>query len=190
MKTQYHHGNLKKDLIENAIQIISENGLEELSLRSLSKQCGVSHNAIYRHFESKEKMIDCCRNHVISCLTDYLLNTIKNSDYSNPDTINRLSYAYIDFFQKHPTYFGFIYDSKTLCKIIFSLEEIEGNYPPFEIFRRVCIVLINQYNLTKEEGLKRLVKYWALMQGIISLMISPNVELHGEWKNYMKDFFN
>lgn len=58
-------------------------------------------------------------------------------DNSNPDTINKLSYVYIDFFKAHPTYFVFIYSDKTSCKIIFPLNELEDNYPPFEIFRKV-----------------------------------------------------
>lgn len=189
MKENYHHGNLKHDLIENAIQIINEYGFEQLSLRSLSKQCGVSHNAIYRHFESKEKMIDCCRVYVIDSLTDYLSNAIKGADYSNPETLNTLSYSYIEFFRQRPTYFSFIYDSKTSCKIVFSLDIVEENYPPFEIFRAVCTALIKEYQLTKDEGLKRLVKYWAIMQGMVSFMISPNIELDGNWEDYLKNIF-
>ena len=189
MKDQYHHGNLKQALIENAIEIIAQHGVEQLSLRSLSKQCGVSHNAIYRHFESKEKMIDCCREYVTDSLTDYLSETIAGLDYSDPATIDALSYAYIDFFKEHPAYFDFIYDSKAFCKIVFSLDRVEGNYPPFEIFRTVCIALIQRYQLTEAEGLKRLVKYWAIMQGVVSFIISPNVELDGSWADCLNDIF-
>ena len=56
MKEHYHHGNLKKELIEVGIKIISEEGFDHLSLRNISKQCGVSHNAIYRHFDNKEQI--------------------------------------------------------------------------------------------------------------------------------------
>ena len=61
MKGQYHHGNLKHDLIEFAIQTISEEGPERLSLRNISKQCGVSHNAIYRHFAGKDELMAACQ---------------------------------------------------------------------------------------------------------------------------------
>ena len=61
MADQYHHGNLKSKLLEEAVTLISQDGLENLSLRRLATQCGVSHNAIYRHFDSKERLIDACR---------------------------------------------------------------------------------------------------------------------------------
>ena len=66
MKEHYHHGNLKNDLIENGIKIIAEKGTDALSLRGLSALCGVSHNAIYNHFDSKEKMIDACREYAVN----------------------------------------------------------------------------------------------------------------------------
>lgn len=189
MKIQYHHGNLKNEIIERGIQIISEHGHEHLSLRNLSKECGVSHNAIYRHFESKEKMIESCRSYVTTALTQHLQNTIEGLNPSDPRTINRLSYAYIEYFKKHPAYFNFIYQDKTSCKIVFSLEECSGNYPPYEIFRKLCIALIKEYGLSKEEGVKRLVKYWSLMQGVVSLIISPNVELYGNWDYCLENLF-
>ena len=61
MADQYHHGNLKSKLLEEAVTLISQDGLENLSLRRLATQCGVSHNAIYRHFDSKERLIDACQ---------------------------------------------------------------------------------------------------------------------------------
>ena len=189
MEKQYHHGNLKKELTENAIKYISQHGAEQLSLRSLSKECDVSHNAIYRHFESKDRLIDSCREYVTEKLTAYLSEKIKDMDYKNPETIYTLSYAYIDYFKERPAYFGFIYHSAAYCRIVFSLDEVEGNYPPYEMFREVCIALIKQYNLSREEGLRRLVRYWSLMHGAVSLMISPNVELNGRWEECLKDMF-
>ena len=189
MSDTYHHGNLKHELIENAISIIAESGASQLSLRSLSASCGVSHNAIYRHFDSKRKMIDCCREYVTQGLTDYLLSVIEGLDYTNPETIYKLSYSYIDYFRAHPTYFSFIYGSDSDCKIIFSLDKVEDNYPPFEIFRQVCIALIAEYKLNRTEGLRRLVRYWSLMHGAVSLMISPDVQLDGSWSECLKDAF-
>ena len=188
-KNEYHHKNLKNELIENAIKIISEDGISNLSLRNLSSKCGVSHNAVYRHFPSKENMIDACRKYISDGLTVYLEESIENMDTKNPETIYHLSYAYINYFKENPAYFNFIYDSKTYCKIVFSLDEVEENYPPYEIFRKVCLSLISEFKLSREEGLRRLVRYWSLMHGVVSLMISPNVSLLGDWDFCLKDMF-
>lgn len=188
MKEHYHHGNLKKELIEVGIRIISEEGFEHLSLRNISKQCGVSHNAIYRHFDNKEQMIDCCRDYVTESLTECLSNSIDGSDMADPDTMKTLGFSYIHFYRDHPTYFSFLYRNSNL-KIIFSMDEIDGNYPPFELFRKVCLAYCRHNGLTKEEGVKRLVRFWSIMHGAISLMISSNVELYGNWEDCLNNIF-
>lgn len=190
MKEHYHHGNLKNELIENGIKIIAEKGTNALSLRQLSARCGVSHNAVYNHFDNKEKMINACREYAVNALTEYLLQSIENMPHDEPNTIDTLSYAYIDFFAAHPSYFHFIYGSKISSDITFSFKDEKDNYPPFELFRKLCITLSARYNLTETDGVQHLVKYWALMQGLTSLVISPEVHFDGDYKDYLKGIFS
>ncbi len=63
--TNYHHGNLKKDLIEHGLIIINSDGFEGLSLRKVAKACGVSHAAPYKHFKSKDDLIEGIREQVM-----------------------------------------------------------------------------------------------------------------------------
>ena len=188
MKEHYHHGNLKNELIEVGIKIISEEGFDHLSLRNISKQCGVSHNAIYRHFDNKEQMIECCRLYVTETLTDYLNQSIAGLDPAQIDTLHTLGYAYIRFYKEHPTYFSFLYRNSSI-RIVFTMDEISENYPPYEVFRKLYLAIAEKKGESKEAGLKQLLRYWSLMHGAISLLISPNVELPGNTENYLKDFF-
>ena len=54
---QYHHGNLREQLIFCAYDWISTNGIESISLRKIAKIAKVSQTAPYRHFDSKEHML-------------------------------------------------------------------------------------------------------------------------------------
>ena len=56
-KMQYHHGNLKQQLIICAYGWISANGIDNLSLRKIAKIAEVSQTAPYRHFDSKEHLL-------------------------------------------------------------------------------------------------------------------------------------
>lgn len=53
----YHHGNLKEALLLAGEDELNRLGPDELSLREIAKRAGVSHNAPYRHFRSKEELI-------------------------------------------------------------------------------------------------------------------------------------
>ncbi len=186
----YHHGNLRNELIEKAIAIVNNEGEKALSIRKVAGACGVTYAAPYSHFKSKEELLLACREYVSKQFAEYLTNSIIDKDISNPDTLGILGYAYIDFFKLHPVYFDFIFRGKETCKAILTLDEVKDNYPPFEIFRKACFTLTEKYGLSKEQGLAKLIKCWSLVHGVTALIISPNVELNGDWDDYLKELFD
>lgn len=57
VKKEFHHGNLKNDALEKGLQIIKENGYENVEIKNIAKACGVSSPSIYRHFQSKNDLM-------------------------------------------------------------------------------------------------------------------------------------
>ena len=55
--SKYHHGNLRQELIDCAIKMIGEAGVEGLSLRKVARELGVSHAAPAHHFKSKDDLL-------------------------------------------------------------------------------------------------------------------------------------
>lgn len=53
----YHHGDLRRSLIQAGSNIIEEKGLSGLSLRQVARAAGVSHTAPYRHFRDKADLL-------------------------------------------------------------------------------------------------------------------------------------
>ena len=53
----YHHGDLRRALLDRAITIIADEGYAALSLRGLARDLGVSHGAPARHFSSKNNLV-------------------------------------------------------------------------------------------------------------------------------------
>lgn len=53
----YHHGNLRQALLDEAIGEIRAQGVDNLSLRALARKVGVSATAPYRHFADKEALL-------------------------------------------------------------------------------------------------------------------------------------
>lgn len=58
-KTGKARGTLSREtLLENALAIVDEAGLDALSLRALGKRIGVSYTALYRHLPDKNALLD------------------------------------------------------------------------------------------------------------------------------------
>jgi AcrR family transcriptional regulator len=53
----YHHGDLRRALIEAGFRLIEEGGVEQLSMREAARRAGVSPGAPFRHFESREALV-------------------------------------------------------------------------------------------------------------------------------------
>lgn len=53
----YHHGDLRRALLDSAQAILAETGRWDFSLREVARRAGVSHNAPYRHFAGKEALL-------------------------------------------------------------------------------------------------------------------------------------
>jgi AcrR family transcriptional regulator len=53
----YHHGDLRTALLRAAEILISEVGPSAFTLREVARRAGVSHNAPYRHFKSREDLL-------------------------------------------------------------------------------------------------------------------------------------
>lgn len=55
--TPYHHGDLRRALLQEGEKVLTEQGPSDLSLRELARRLGVSHNAPYRHFSTREALL-------------------------------------------------------------------------------------------------------------------------------------
>jgi AcrR family transcriptional regulator len=54
----YHHGNLRSALLAQAERTVRERGVQDLSLRELAREVGVSHGAPRRHFRDRQALLD------------------------------------------------------------------------------------------------------------------------------------
>ncbi|BCW88243.1 hypothetical protein sos41_13810 [Alphaproteobacteria bacterium SO-S41] len=53
----YHHGDLRRRLLETAETVLEREGAAALSLRELARTLEVSHNAPYRHFPTRDALL-------------------------------------------------------------------------------------------------------------------------------------
>jgi AcrR family transcriptional regulator len=55
--SRYHHGDLRRALVEEALRTIQADGVAGLTLRGVGQTLGVSRTALYRHFADKAALL-------------------------------------------------------------------------------------------------------------------------------------
>jgi AcrR family transcriptional regulator len=53
---RYHHGDLSRALLQEALRTIEKGGVAALTMRAVGKKLGVSRTALYRHFADKSAL--------------------------------------------------------------------------------------------------------------------------------------
>lgn len=85
IQNAYHHGNLSSDILQRAVEIIDEQGLDALSLRGIAKDLGVSHAAPNRHFKNKASLLSAIATGGWMQLRDATLKAADATASDNPN---------------------------------------------------------------------------------------------------------
>jgi AcrR family transcriptional regulator len=98
----YHHGDLRRSLIQAGSKMIEENGLAGLSLREVARAAGVSHTAPYRHFQDKADLLAAIAQVGFEQLTEEAEKAAKRHDGDPQKQFVAASLQYILFGVRHP----------------------------------------------------------------------------------------
>ncbi len=187
-KTDYHHGNLKEEFLKIAFDFINTNDVDKLTLKVLSNATGTSRSAIYRHFKSKDTLIETMiENGFVqfdSVTTPILLDTSK----SLVDRFYLTTKAYIQWAKDNPNLYRLLFGKKYayIREEIISIKDVDCNC--FSALKQAIEDGQKQGILKKEDSFKQSIVIWASLHGLASLLIDGFInvdEIYEEIYNAM-----
>jgi AcrR family transcriptional regulator len=174
MKKPYHHGNLRVTLLEAARARLAEGAEATLGLRDLAARVGVSVNATYRHFDSKEALLMELAAEGFDALRALMLGAV--AQLGAADTIERLhatGEAYVHFAQHDPALFQLMFGR-------------EGRFAEHERFRQSagaafavvvgCVAAVQQVAMDDPSATKAAIAAWSLVHGFAILSLGGYLE--------------
>lgn len=96
----YHHGDLRRALLDAALETIAEAGPAAISLRELARRTGVSHAAPAHHFGDKAGLLTAVATDGFRLLAAMLRDT-----YERSGSFLEVGVAYVRFALEHRPYF-------------------------------------------------------------------------------------
>lgn len=110
-KRGYHHGNLKKALLEAALRLIEEKGPTGFTLSEAAKQAGVTPAAVYRHFEGREDLIAEAARQGYEMFGDLMQHAYDSGQPSALAAFEATGRAYLAFARKFPGHYIAMFES-------------------------------------------------------------------------------
>ncbi|MFI5613357.1 TetR/AcrR family transcriptional regulator [Amycolatopsis sp. NPDC051903] len=111
-RASYHHGNLRAVLLENAERVLEESGPDELSLRQLAREAGVSHGAPRQHFADKRALLDALAERGFEQLGSELLAARMAENAPFRDQLLAFARAWVRFATRRPALLDLMFAAK------------------------------------------------------------------------------
>jgi AcrR family transcriptional regulator len=105
----YHHGDLRRALVDAARRLLEAEGPSALSLRAVAREAGVSPAAPYHHFKDKAELLDAVAQEGWDRL-QVEMAAAKNSDHGLHQ-LTALGIAYVCFARDNPALYRVMYDA-------------------------------------------------------------------------------
>ena len=106
--SDYHHGDLRRALLDQGAAVLAERGVGALSLRDLARRVGVSATAPYHHFKGKAELVQALADDALAALDAALDAADAAAEAQGGGAGARLSaqgVAYVLFAVDHPERF-------------------------------------------------------------------------------------
>ena len=164
---------LKEQLIQTGIDEIGKHGIEQLSLRTVAKACGVTHGTPYRHFESKEGYLKVVLTQ-LSLFLNQEINENIDATGSARDQLTQLGLNFIIFAKTYPHFFEalFIKFPFKYMKVAQDTILLESDLPGFDKFKELVLKLRKEENFSNSEA-ESLFHFWSFITGLAVLTNSP-----------------
>ncbi len=175
-KNKFHHGNLRAELIQTAVKMISEEGLEKVTMRALGQRVGVSRTAPYRHFANKTMLLCAIAKEGCQKLTLQYQKINQDTSIDTLSKLMKLMITYIEFSIKNPCYY----------KLIFGHEIIQQERTPELLtaaeatFNEILIaveVFLKEYNIELKDPLSLATMGWATLHGLSTLILDGQLQM-------------
>jgi AcrR family transcriptional regulator len=173
-RDRYHHGDLRRALLDEALRTIQQDGVDALTLRTIGVRLGVSRTALYRHFTDKRALLSSVATEGFRLLTKRLLNAWKAGGIRG---FNAMGVAYIRFAMGNPSHYrvmfgGFVDDGPRDDDLM------RESTAAFQALVDAIVALQQEGAVRKDDALQLAQFIWAVVHGVSMLIIDGQLAHH------------
>jgi AcrR family transcriptional regulator len=175
-KRPYHHGDLRAALIDAALLLIAEHGVQGLALSDAARLAGVSVAAPYRHFKDKETLLAEIAKEGFVMFRDALALAARSHPQDKRQRLEEMGVAYVEFALAHRSHFKVMWEGG-ISKAKFP-ELGQTAYQAFLLLETAAIDLIDQLPGPRPARQQALVcAAWSVAHGYATLTLEHELDV-------------
>ncbi|MFI6296949.1 TetR/AcrR family transcriptional regulator [Nonomuraea sp. NPDC050790] len=163
----YHHGNLRAALLDAAERGLRERGADQLALRDLAREIGVSHAAPRRHFPNRQALLDALAVAGFARLDTALRTALEGAGEDFASRVRATMTAYTRFATENAALLELMYTSKHRPDATPIVEAAEA---PFRLMNELILQGQAQGMLQAGDPTRIGIVLFATLQGIAALI--------------------
>jgi AcrR family transcriptional regulator len=167
-KAPYHHGDLREALIAATRRLVMERGAENFTLADACRVAGVTTAAPYRHFRSKQEILEEIAARGFEALNGKAMAVIAAKGPGTLEAIVAMGQAYVDFAMCETALFRLMFGQEPSLK---KAAHVAGT--GHDCFANLIeqIALYCQKNRVRGDALEISLRLWTFVHGAACLQI-------------------
>lgn len=171
----YHHGNLRAALIEAGLMALETGDEAGFSLRAVAREVGVSANAAYRHFASKDDLLGALAAEGFRRFAAQQAAAAQEAPTIR-DMQTATAKAYVSFAQAHPALFRLMFS-----RFLYASSSEDLKTAAASAFQLLLQASAQQAGVTpdSEQAMMTAVANWSMVHGLSHLMLDGQLAAFG-----------
>lgn len=175
----YHHGDLRRTLIDAAMALVTEEQNWDFSLREVARRAGVSHNAPYNHFPEKLHLLDAIAASGFEALKQRMSSAIAGLN-DGKVAVRAIAQAYVAFATGNPALYRLMFGPE-FARPDFCAEAAEAaGESAKNVLREVIVRGIADRRFDVRDNATSIemaiLSCWSLVHGLAMLMIDKTAD--------------
>ncbi len=182
---RYHHGDLRRALVDAALELVQELGPSGITLREAARRAGVTHAAPYRHFADKEALLAAVAEEGFHRLRSEIQEGM--ASVAPSEQIEALGVAYVRFARRHPSQFRVMFGSQVGDKRRYA-SLTEADQAVFDLLCSSIRAAQSDGGIAAGDPARMGMVAWSMLHGVAALIVDGQMERAGVRDEQIDEF--
>src|SRR5271166_6680962 len=173
-RTDYHHGSLRRALIEAAVRVVAKRGIDALNLRELAARVGVTPGAPYHHFPNRRELLRGIAEEGFEKFEALLIAERDAAPADASARLEALGRAYVSFAVAHPGYFRVMFHGDAMASGLTG-----PGLRAFDLLRDAIVACQDAGAAPKGDPAPLVLTAWSAVHGLATLWVDGALPFEG-----------